>query len=70
MKIIFTKIPGCYEIFPEKHKDTRGIFVKTYNSKVFSKLGINNSFKEQYYTISLNNVIRGMHFQPHMTMLN
>jgi len=67
LKIISTKITGCYEIFPKIHRDSRGMFVKTYNSQTFKKLGVNTSFKEQYYTVSLKNVIRGLHFQmpPH-----
>ncbi len=63
MKIISTKIPGCFELFPDIHKDLRGVFVKTFHFKTFKKFGLNSSFKEQYYSISVKNVIRGLHFQ-------
>jgi len=63
MKIICTKIPGCYEFFPIIHEDTRGIFVKTFHSPTFKKHGLNTIFKEDYYSTSLKNVIRGLHFQ-------
>jgi dTDP-4-dehydrorhamnose 3,5-epimerase len=67
MKIISTEIPGCYELFPKLHNDTRGVFVKTFHVQIFKELGLTTSFKEQYYSISKKNVIRGLHFQkpPH-----
>lgn len=67
MKVIPTKIHGCFEIFPIINKDTRGFFVKTFHTPSFKKLGLNTLFKEEYYSISKKNVIRGMHFQlpPH-----
>jgi dTDP-4-dehydrorhamnose 3,5-epimerase len=41
--------------------DNRGSFIKTFNSNLFE----NNNFeiKEQYFSFSKKNVIRGMHFQ-------
>jgi dTDP-4-dehydrorhamnose 3,5-epimerase len=63
LKIISTKIPGCYELFPIKHKDSRGTFVKTFHSPIFKNYGLKTIFKEDYYSISLKNVIRGFHFQ-------
>lgn len=67
MKIISTKISGCYEIFPTIRKDLRGVFVKTFHHPTFKKFGLNTIFKEEYYSTSYRNVIRGLHFQlpPH-----
>lgn len=67
MKITKTKIPGCYEILTKKHEDKRGVFIKTFHAPTFKKFGLKTSFKEQYYSISSKNVIRGLHFQlpPH-----
>ncbi len=67
MKIISTKISGCYEIFPVIHKDRRGVFVKTFHYPTFKEFGLNTIFKEEYYSTSYKNVIRGLHFQlpPH-----
>lgn len=63
MKIISTKIPGCYEIFPVIHKDPRGVFVKTFHHQTFKEFGLNTVFREEYYSTSYKNVIRGLHFQ-------
>ena len=63
MKIISTKIPGCYELFPTIHRDQRGIFVKTFHSPTFKKYKLITTFREEYYSTSVKNVIRGLHFQ-------
>ena len=44
-------------------RDDRGVFCKFYNSDLFKKNKINFSPKEHFYSISKNNVLRGMHFQ-------
>jgi dTDP-4-dehydrorhamnose 3,5-epimerase len=63
LKIINTKIPGCYELFPIIHKDKRGFFVKTFHFPTFKKFGLETNFKEEYYSVSKKNVVRGLHFQ-------
>ena len=63
MKIVSTKIPGCYQIFPKVQNDSRGTFVKTFHSIKFKDFGLKTLFKEQYYSISKKNVLRGLHFQ-------
>ena len=63
MKIVKKKIIGCYEILPQIHDDKRGLFVKTFHAPTFKKFGLQVSFKEQYYSTSSKNVIRGLHFQ-------
>lgn len=45
------------------YKDKRGIFHKTYHEGLFLKFGLCTSWKEEFYTISKKDVIRGMHFQ-------
>lgn len=47
--------------------DSRGSFVKSYNETTFRKLNIEFTLRESYFSVSLKNVIRGMHFQlpPH-----
>ena len=67
MKIIKSKIPGCYEIINKVHKDIRGTFIKVFHSPTFKKFGLETIFKEEYYSNSFKNVIRGLHFQlpPH-----
>ena len=67
MKIIESKIPGCYEILNKVNNDIRGTFIKTFHSPTFKKFGLETIFKEEYYSISFKNVVRGLHFQlpPH-----
>ena len=62
MKVVDSKLSGCYEIFPELFHDERGQFVKTFHSRIFEKHNLCTDFKEEYYSISAKNVIRGLHF--------
>lgn len=72
LKLIKTRIKGCF-ILPKKiHKDNRGSFIELYQKKIFSKI-INHSFVQENYSISKKNVFRGMHFQinkPQGKLLN
>ena len=63
MRVITTKIPGCFELQTKLFNDNRGIFVKTYHNELFKELGLNTIWAEEYYSISHKNVIRGLHFQ-------
>lgn len=61
------KIPGCFLIKPKVFKDARGAFVKVFNEHCFKDCGLMTDFREQYYSISAQGVVRGLHFQlpPH-----
>jgi len=63
MKISQTKIPECYKITPTILKDERGSFVKTFHKDVFNSHQLMTHFAEEYYSISCQNVLRGLHFQ-------
>lgn len=63
MKIIHTQITGCYEIQTNIFTDERGVFVKTFHAEEFGSLGLCVDWKEQYYSTSNVNVLRGLHFQ-------
>ena len=68
MKFNQLKLNGCFEIIPNKFKDARGSFVKTYHKQLFEENGIpQTNFQEEYYSISKKGVLRGLHFQlpPH-----
>jgi dTDP-4-dehydrorhamnose 3,5-epimerase len=54
---------GCYEIRPVPARDQRGYFVKTFHSPAFADQGLKTEFIEQYYSVSVRNVVRGMHVQ-------
>jgi len=67
MNINNLDISGCYELISISQKDKRGTFVKIFHDGMFSKLGLEKNYREEYYSISKKNVLRGMHFQtpPH-----
>ena len=63
MRLFKSKLKGCYLLKSNVNKDERGVFNKIYHQDIFYHKGINIDIKEQFYTISNKNVIRGMHFQ-------
>jgi len=67
MKILKELLPGCFLLQPMHFEDLRGSFVKTYHDETCKALGVNLEIREEFYSISRKNVIRGMHFQlpPH-----
>lgn len=67
MEVKPTSIPGCYEIQAEVFKDQRGCFTKIFQETWFSEHGLRIDYAEEYYTISRQRVLRGLHFQlpPH-----
>lgn len=62
-----SSIPGCFEIIPNIFKDERGLFVKTFHQDIFEEHGLNTRWAEEYYSVSRQGVLRGLHFQlpPH-----
>ena len=56
-------IKDCLELIPKIFHDERGLFVKVFHSGSFKSLGLEDVFKEDYYSKSLKGVIRGLHFQ-------
>lgn len=60
-------IEGAYIVENFVAKDARGIFIKSFHEEKLKQIGFTDSFKESYYSQSVKNVIRGMHFQkpPH-----
>ena len=67
IKITAGEIVGVRVLRPTARCDSRGRFVKTFQEDIFSQHGIPTRFSEQYYSVSENNVLRGLHFQtpPH-----
>jgi|OM-RGC.v1.019752671 dTDP-4-dehydrorhamnose 3,5-epimerase len=64
MKIAELAINGCYLVELSVFEDTRGKFVKTYNQEQFVDTPLSTfNLKEEFYTISKKNVLRGLHFQ-------
>lgn len=63
MQIRETQLPGCYELLPKVFEDDRGRFVKTFHTELFSDYQLETEFREEYYSVSHRNVLRGLHFQ-------
>jgi dTDP-4-dehydrorhamnose 3,5-epimerase len=57
------KIPGVFEFFPSNFSDKRGQLRKTFQSSAFSKIGLCTNWKENFFSHTKENVIRGLHFQ-------
>tara|TARA_B110001452_G_C15179929_1_gene409838 strand:+ start:740 stop:1252 length:513 start_codon:yes stop_codon:yes gene_type:complete len=60
--MIKTNISGLYIVDQKKFLDNRGKFIKPFSKDIIKK-SINTNFKENYFTVSKKNVIRGIHYQ-------
>lgn len=58
-----SKIPGCKQIVLNQFTDKRGTFTKVFHEDIFRDAGIKMHVAEEYFTSSVKNVFRGMHFQ-------
>jgi dTDP-4-dehydrorhamnose 3,5-epimerase len=63
MEFIPLSLPGLILIRPKVVHDARGAFVKNYSLESFRKHGRDFRPKEEFYSVSHGNVLRGMHFQ-------
>jgi dTDP-4-dehydrorhamnose 3,5-epimerase len=61
---IFVKeISGLILIESMTHSDERGFFMETYRADEFEKAGIKEEFVQDNHSMSVKNVVRGLHFQ-------
>lgn len=62
-----TRLAGAYVISPQVFTDERGSFFETYHQQKFAEHGIGEEFVQDNHSVSVRNVIRGLHFQkpPH-----
>ena len=58
-----TELKGCWEIQPIVREDKRGRFVKTFQWGGYKSINLPVEFKEEYYSVSVKGVLRGLHFQ-------
>jgi dTDP-4-dehydrorhamnose 3,5-epimerase len=63
MEFLSTNIPDVIIIQPKVFEDERGFFLETYQSKIFSKNLINFSFVQENHSGSVQNTLRGLHYQ-------
>jgi len=67
MEIVATEVPGLRLIRPRIFRDARGLFVKTFHRDLLREGGLDFEPREEFFSVSQRQVIRGMHFQapPH-----
>jgi dTDP-4-dehydrorhamnose 3,5-epimerase len=63
MELFPTVLPGLTIIRPKIFEDARGMLVKTFHSDVFRDHGLEFVPREEFFSTSVRNVLRGMHFQ-------
>ncbi|MUL36686.1 dTDP-4-dehydrorhamnose 3,5-epimerase [Gloeocapsopsis dulcis] len=64
MNILPTEIPEVLIIEPRIFGDDRGFFFESYNEKAFAdKVGVSLPFVQDNHSRSLQNVLRGLHYQ-------
>lgn len=63
MKSFPTELEGVLVLKPDVHQDGRGSFVKTYHKELFEACGISFQPREEFFSVSHKDVLRGMHFQ-------
>lgn len=61
MKIEKTGLDGVLEIYPHIFKDFRGRYVETYNQQEYKANNVNIDFVQDDISISMQNVLRGIH---------
>jgi dTDP-4-dehydrorhamnose 3,5-epimerase len=64
MKIVETKLKGCFILQPTVFSDNRGYFFESFNQIGFNTaLGINVNFVQDNESFSSRGVLRGLHYQ-------
>lgn len=67
LQLVATPLAGAFVIRPPVFHDARGAFVKTYHTEAFREAGLPFTPREEFFSVSRRNVVRGLHFQtpPH-----
>ena len=63
MEFIQTEIPDIILVKPNVIEDHRGFFMESYHIKKFKIGGINCTFVQENHAKSVQNTLRGLHFQ-------
>lgn len=56
-------LEGAFIIHSNPFKDSRGVFLKHFETEYLKELGIDFQVSEIFYSVSKRNVLRGIHFQ-------
>jgi dTDP-4-dehydrorhamnose 3,5-epimerase/CDP-3, 6-dideoxy-D-glycero-D-glycero-4-hexulose-5-epimerase len=67
MKDAVELLPGAFYVPLSRFDDARGTFVKTHAVSALARMGLRFELREEFYSVSQADVVRGMHFQrpPH-----
>src|SRR5690606_17600823 len=64
IKVVETKLKGCFVLEPRVFEDERGYFFESFNHKAFQKaIGQEVNFVQDNQSFSKRGVLRGLHFQ-------
>ena len=63
MNVIKTAIDGLLILEPKVLTDSRGFFYESYNQKALAEAGVNTLFVQDNHSKSVQNTLRGLHFQ-------
>ena len=63
MELVPTELSGLKLIRPKIFQDARGSFVKTFHREFFRDHGLDFEPREEFFSTSAKDVLRGMHFQ-------
>lgn len=63
MRIVETPLPGVLLLEPTVHRDARGFFRETFNSRTFAAAALPDRFAQHNHSHSRRGVVRGLHYQ-------
>ena len=63
MNVIETSLPGVLVLEPRCFHDERGMFFESFNLARMVELGLPAEWKQDNFSLSKKNVIRGIHYQ-------
>lgn len=64
---IATAVQGVLILEPRVFADPRGWFIESYNETTFAAVGIAEHFVQDNHSMSVQNVLRGLHYQTEHT---
>ena len=63
MNVTETSLPGVLVLEPRVFRDDRGFFFETFNLSGMVELGLPAEWKQDNFSLSKRNVVRGIHYQ-------
>ena len=63
MNVIETSLPGVLVLEPRCFRDERGFFFETFNLALMVEIGLPGEWKQDNFSLSKKNVVRGIHYQ-------